>query len=77
MEEIDTRKARLQMNARSYRYDAVLERALELFATDRAAFDKLPDQIKQQVGIYSDFRHHYREAVEAGAIPDDRGPTAA
>ena len=70
-------KARLAMNARSYRHDPQLEHALELFHTDRDRFDRLPGQLKSQVGIYADFRDQYRAAVEAGVIPDDRGPSAA
>lgn len=75
--EVNSEKAKLEMNARPFRHDPQLERALELFYEDRAAFDRLPGQIKNQIGIYSDFRDSYRAAVEAGAIPDDRGPTAA
>ena len=69
---------RLEMNARAHKYDARCERALELFETDRAAYDQLPMQVKSEAAIYADFRASYRAAVEAGAIPDDRsGPSAA
>lgn len=76
-EVINDRAARLELNARPYRYDPVLERALELFHTDQAAFNRLPGQVQGQVGIYEDFRQQYRDAVAAGVVPDDRGPTAA
>jgi len=70
--ELDNGKARLVMNARAHRHDAQLERALELFHTDRAAYDRLPRQLQSEAGVYVDLRDHYRAAVEAGAIPDDR-----
>lgn len=74
--DLDSDKARLVMNARPHRFDPQLERALELFHADRAAFDRLPQQLQSQAGVYADFRRHYRAAVEAGAIPDDRGSAA-
>jgi len=75
--DLDSAKAKLEMNARGHRHDPQLERALELFHADRAAFDRLPGQLQSQVGIYADFRDQYRAAVEAGVIPDDRGTPAA
>lgn len=70
-------RARLEMNARGHKYDAQLERVCELWDTDRAAFDRLPQVLKAQHDIYRDFRDSYRRAVDAGVITDDRGPDAA
>lgn len=72
------RAGQLEANARPHKYDARYERVLELFDTDRAAYDRLPNQIKGEASVYADFRASYRAAVEAGAVPDDRsGPSAA
>ncbi len=66
--------ARLERNARHYQPDPQLDRAVELFYTDRAAWNKLPAQLRSQTGIYETFRQQYRDAVAAGAIrPDHRG----
>ncbi len=72
-----SRNARLEINAKHHKHDARYERVLELFETDRAAYDRLPGQLKAEAGIYADFRSSYRDAVKAGVIPDDRGPSAA
>lgn len=72
----DTRAAVLELNARHHRHDPQLEEALRLFAEDRPAFERLPNQLKSQVGIYADFRQSYRDAVKAGVIPADRGDAA-
>lgn len=77
MTDPDSRLAKLELNARGHRHDPQLERFADLFHTDRAAYDRLPRAIKSQLDIYSDMRDHYRRAVEAGAITDDRGPSAA
>lgn len=73
----DDRNARLEINARHFRYDPVLDRAADLFHTDRAAWNRLPRSVKSQTDIYADFRQQYRDAVAAGVITDDRGPDAA
>ncbi|MDP9417228.1 MAG: hypothetical protein M3P48_05205 [Actinomycetota bacterium] len=77
LSEYENDRARLEVNARHHRYDALLERACELWDTDREAFDRLPRSVKSRADIYRDFRQYYRDAVEAGVIPDDRGPAAA
>lgn len=73
----ETSRARLELSGKSHRHDPVLERACELFDTDRAAFDRLPQSVKSQADIYRDFRQYHRDAIAAGVIADDRGPTAA
>ncbi len=44
---------------------------------DAEAWRHLPPQLIDWASTYRDLRHHYRRAVAAGAIPDDRGPSAA
>ncbi len=68
--------ARLERNARHFQPDPQLDRAVELFYTDRAAWNALPAQLRSQCGIYEDFRRAYRDAVRAGVVPADRGPAA-
>ncbi len=68
--------ARLERNSRHYQPDPQLDLALELFHTDRAAWDRLPAQLRSQTGIYEDFREAYRAAVRAGVVPADRGGAA-
>ncbi len=66
--------ARLERNARHYQPDPMLDRAVELFYSDREAWNKLPGQLGSRTGIYEDFRQQYRDAVAAGAIrADHRG----
>lgn len=72
----DNQRARLELNGRSHRHDPMLERACELWDTDRAAFDRLPQSVKSQADIYRDFRQYHRDAVDAGVLTD-RGPSAA
>jgi ferric-dicitrate binding protein FerR (iron transport regulator) len=68
----------LEINARHHRHDPVLERACELWDTDRAAFDRLPASVKSQADVYRDLRQYRRDAVEAGVfVPTDRDPSAA
>jgi hypothetical protein len=72
----DNSRARLELNGKSHRHDPVLERACELWDTDRAAFDRLPLSVRSQADIYRDFRQYHRDAVKAGVITDC-GPSAA
>lgn len=64
------------MNARHYQPDAQLDRVVELFHADRAAWDRLPADLRSQTGVYLDFKESYSAAVRAGVIPADRGPVA-
>ncbi len=66
---------RLELNARAYRYDARMEQVCDLFDRDPDAWLRLHVVVQDQSGIYRDLRDHYRRAVAAGVIPDDRGPT--
>ncbi len=68
--------ARLERNARHFRPDPQLDRAVELFYSDREAWNRLPAQLRSQTGIYEDFREQYRAAVRAGVVPADRGSAA-
>ncbi len=71
-------RARLEANARHHRYNAVLDPAADLIdAGDYAAFAQLPASVQSRAPIYADFRRYYRDAVAAGVVPDDRGPSAA
>jgi hypothetical protein len=75
----EDRRARLEIAARTHRPDPMLERACELWDTDREAFNRLPQSVKSQADIYRDFRQYRRDAIEAGVyVPNhDRGPSAA
>ncbi len=68
--------ARLERNARHYQPDPQLDRVVELFHTDRAAWNALPAQLRSQTGIYADFKEAYLAAVRAGVVPADRGSAA-
>lgn len=70
-------RARLEINARSFRPDPALERACELWDTDRAAFDRLPRSVISQHDIYRDMRQAWRAAREAGVYTPYSGPDAA
>ncbi len=75
---IDSHKARLAGNARPYRYDPQLDPIAD--AMDRGdtdAWTRLHPMLQDRASVYRDLRQHYRAAVQAGAIPDDRGPDAA
>ncbi len=76
MTNYDFERSRLEMNARFFQPDPQLDRAADLFHTDRAAWDKLPAQLRSQSSIYADFREYYRAAVKAGVIKADRGSAA-
>jgi len=73
-EPLDSQHARLEMNARLYRFDEHLERAADLYDRDPQAWAQLPVILQDRSGIYRDMRQQYRAAVRAGAIVDDRGP---
>ncbi len=68
--------ARLERNARHFRPDPQLDRAVELFHSDREAWNRLPAQLRAQTGIYADFKDAYLAAVRAGVVPADRGSAA-
>lgn len=74
LSDYDNDRARLEINARSHHPDPILERACELWDTDRAAFDRLPRSVKAQADIYRDFREAHRQAVEAGVYVPNHNP---
>lgn len=77
-EHIDSDAARLELNARAFRFDGHLDPiadAMERGDTD--AWAGLHPRLQDRASIYRDLRDNYRAAVAAGAIPDDRGPDAA
>ncbi len=65
--------ARLERNARHFQPDPQLDRAVELFYSDREAWNRLPAQLRSQTGIYEDFREQYRAAVRAASFPPTAG----
>ncbi|MDP9442940.1 MAG: hypothetical protein M3P83_00745 [Actinomycetota bacterium] len=70
--------ARLELNARAYRPNALLDRVADLMdAGDVEAWKRLPVRLIGEASAHRDLRQAYRDAVAAGAIPDDRGPDAA
>lgn len=71
----DTTDARLEMNARAYRYDPHLDAAADKLDQGPDAWKDMHPLLLDQASIYRDFRNHYRAAVKAGAIPDDRNAT--
>ena len=78
MTEINSEHARLELNARPYRYDPQLDPIAD--AMDRGdveAWRNLHPKLVDAASIHRDVRNSYRAAVAAKAIPDDRGPTAA
>lgn len=58
--------AHLEIAARSFKTDPLLERACDLWDTDREAFNRLPRSLKSQHDIYRDLRQYHRDAVAAG-----------
>ncbi len=71
-------RGRLEANARAYRYDPQLDPIAD--DMDRGAVEKwrtLPVRLIGLASTYRDIRSSYRRAVEAGVVPDDRGPSAA
>lgn len=73
-EPLDSQRARLELNARGHHFDEHLDRCADLIDTDYQAFTRLPVVVQDRASLYRDFRQHYRDAVSAGAIADDRGP---
>jgi hypothetical protein len=71
---MDSDMALLELKARHYQPDPNLDRAAELFATDRAAFNALPNELRSRFDLHQDFKAAYVAAVKAGAIKADRGP---
>ena len=62
---------RLAANARGYRRDEQLERALALRGSDPAKYAELPWAVQSNVEVYADFKAHHDRALAAGAIPEE------
>ncbi len=71
-DDIDSDKAKLEMNARGYHYDPTLDPIADKIEQGPAAWKDLPAHILGVASVHKDFRDHYRRAVAAGAVPDDR-----
>lgn len=71
-EPLDSRLAKLALNARMFRYNKTLDQAADLFTSDPLAWQQLPLLVRDQSGMYMDARDQYRKAVAAGAVEDDR-----
>ncbi len=73
-----SRNARLEVNARSHKFDARLDAIADLMDRgDVEAWQKLPVRLIGEASMYRDIRANYNTAVAAGVIRDDRGPHAA
>ncbi len=70
--------AKLEINARHHKYDARLDKIADAIESgDVEAWQKLPARLIGEADVYATFRRAYVAAVEAGVIPDDRGPSTA
>ena len=67
--------ARLELNARGYHYDPVLDAAADKLEQGPAAWKDMPPALLSQASMHRDFRDMYRAAVKAGAIPHHRNAT--
>ncbi len=71
-------RGRLAANARAHKYDPRLDPIADAMDRgDTETWQKFPARLVGEASIYRDFRASYRAAVDAGVIPDDRGPSAA
>ncbi len=71
-------RGRLAANARAYKYDPALDPIADAMdCGDAEKWQRLPARLIGLASTYRDFRASYRAAVEAGVVPDDRGPSAA
>jgi hypothetical protein len=71
-------RARLEINARSYRPDPMLDRAADLLEQDdKTAWNALPLRVRSVAVEHKHFRDMYRAAKAAGVYVPDRGPDAA
>ena len=70
-------QGQLAASARMYRPDAQLDGAADLYENDRQAFQQLPARLQDLGFMHYEMRRTYRDAVRAGVIAPDRGPSAA
>lgn len=73
-EGLDHDLAALELNARAYHFDPVLDRLADLVEQGPAAYGHLSPRWLDLAVTHRDFRDYYRRAVAAGAISDDQGP---
>jgi hypothetical protein len=71
-DHLDSDHARLELNARGYHYDPVLDPAADRLEQGPGGWKDMPPALLSQASMHKDFRDMYRTAVKAGAIPDDR-----
>lgn len=71
-DQIASDNARLELNARGYRYDPVLDPAADKLDRGPEAWKDMPAHLLSVASVHKDMRDMYRAAVKAGAIPDDR-----
>ncbi len=71
-DQVNTDEAKLELNARGYRYDPVLDPIVDLIEQGPSACKDVHPQLLDHASIQRDFRDQYRRAVTAGVIPDDR-----
>lgn len=71
-ERIDSDATKLEINARSYKFDPNLDAVADLLDQGPAAWKDLHPLLIDRASIYRDMRTSYRAAVAAGAVADDR-----
>jgi len=71
----DNAAASLELNARGYRFDPILDAAADKLEQGREAWADMPAPLLRQATVHKDLRDHYRAAVKAGVVPDDRNAT--
>lgn len=69
---IDSSAARLEMNARHYSYDPVLDPVADLIEQGPAAWRDVHPKLVDLGSVHKDIRDQYRAAVRAGVVRDDR-----
>lgn len=74
-EGLSTERAVLELNARLYHYDRDMDPLADLVEQGPDAYAHLSPRVLDLAVTHKQFRDYYREAVAAGAVADDRGPT--
>ncbi len=71
---IDSNAARLEVNARHYQPDKVLDGIADLIEQGPAAWRDVHPKLLSLGAVHKDIRDQYKAAVAAGVVPDDRNP---